>query len=286
MQKFLTIIVYTIIVLMIGRNLPSLPRFSVLSDATSQASDLQKETQDILKDVTGNYGIYFADFSSDQHFGIDEKEMFTAASVNKVPIVAVFYYLENKGEIEFDQQITLQTRDIQDYGTGSLRYQKPGTTYSLKTLAKLALKQSDNTAAHILADKIGKAKIQETIEQFGLTQTDMEENQTTAYDMYLLFRKIYNNELTTKTKSQELLGFMNDTDIEDRLSLYLPRDATIYHKTGDTVGGLHDVGIIMYEDKIFFLGVLTSDIGGDENTAKQLIARIAKNTIEYYQKRK
>jgi beta-lactamase class A len=286
MRKFLTIIVYTCVVLLIGRNLIFLPRFSVLSSPTSVASDLKKETESIVKGKKGNYGVYFSDLTSGQNFGIHEREMFTAASVNKVPIVAVLYYLEHQGKVDFNDQITLQKRDIQDYGTGSLRYQKPGSTYSIKTLAKLALQQSDNTAAHILGERIGLDVVQDTITSWGLTQTDMEENQTTPYDMYLLFKKIYNHELTTDARSKELLSFMQDTDIEDRIPALLSSGTIVYHKTGDAVGSLNDVGIIMHDNKPFFLAVLTSDIGNTEAETKTTIATIAKSVIDYRDKRK
>lgn len=266
--------------------MPFLPRFTVLSNPITAATELKKETQVILLEKKGNYGIYYADLSTGQTFGIGEREMFRAASVNKIPIVAALYYLEKNGEVNFDEQITLQKRDIQDYGTGSLRYQKPGSTYSIKTLAKLALKQSDNTAAYILGEKIGKARIQEIIDSWGLTQTNLEENQTSPYDMYLLFKKIYANEITDEAKSKELLSFMQDTDIEDRLPKLLPDGTAVYHKAGDTVGGLHDIGIIMHDNKPFFLAVLTSDIGNTESDTKNTIAKIAKNVIDYRQKRK
>ncbi len=286
MRKLLTIIVYTFIVLLIGRNLTLLPRFVVFTSPHAIRTDLKKETERIIADKKGNYGVYFADFATGETFGINEEEMFTAASLNKVPIVAVLYYLENKGKIDLDEQITLQKEDIQDYGTGSLRYQKPGTTYSLKTLAKLALKQSDNTAAYILSQKIGTPVIQKIINQWGLTQTNMEENQTSPKDMYILFAKIFNNEVTSQDKTKELLGFMRETDIEDRLPAKLPSSATVYHKTGDAVGNLHDVGIITEGNTVFFLGVLTSDIGAEEKATKETIAAIAKKTLDYYLKRR
>lgn len=282
----MTILVYTFIVLLIGRNLTILPRFSLLSTPHTVQMDLKKETEHIIADKKGNYGVYFADFTTGETFGINEEEMFTAASLNKVPIVAVLYYLENKGKIDLDEQITLQKKDIQDYGTGSLRYQKPGTTYSLKTLAKLALKQSDNTAAYLLSQKIGTSVIQKLINQWGLTQTNMEENKTSPKDMYILFAKIFNNEITSKDKTKELLGFMRETDIEDRLPARLPSSATVYHKTGDALGSLHDVGIITEGKTIFFLGVMTSDIGAQEKATKNTIAIIAKKTLDYYLKRR
>jgi len=247
--------------------------------------DLKKEIEKIVKDKKGNYGIYFTDLTEEKSFGINEQELFTAASVNKVPIVAVLYYLEHKGKINFDEQITLQEVDIQDYGTGSLRYQKPGSTYSLKTLAKLALKQSDNTAAHILSNRIGTEVIQNTIEELGMTQTEMEENLTSPEDMSLLFSLIYNEKITSKPKTKELLGFMNETDIEDRLPSQLPQDAVIYHKTGDAVGSLHDIGIIEYHDKSYSIAIFTSDIGTDEDTVKKTIGEIGKTILKFYENR-
>ncbi len=286
MRKFFTVIIYTFVILLIGRNFIFLPRFSVLSDPSTLASDLKFETEKSIKGAKGNYGIYFADISNGKSFGINEKEIFTAASVNKIPIVATFYNLQRKGKVSFDKQITLQKSDIQDYGTGSLRYQKPGTTYSLKTLAKLSLKQSDNTAAHILGEYIGLDTIQSYMDDLGLRQTNIEENKTSPYDMYLLFMKIYTNKVTSRDKTEELLGFMSDTDIEDRLSAKLPASAKIYHKTGDAVGSLHDVGIIIYEDKPYFLGVMTSDIGNEETKTRKKIAEISENLIEYKKARK
>ena len=211
---------------------------------------------------------------------------FTAASINKVPIVATLYYLNNKGGIDLDEQITLQENDIQDYGTGSLRYQKPGQVYTLRTLARLALQQSDNTAAHILGKKIGTDVIQNTINNWGLTQTNMEENKTSPKDMGLLYQKIRNQEVASEALTKELLGFMKDTEIEDRLPRLLPETAVVYHKTGDAVGNMHDVGIITYKDTVFFLGVLTADIGEDEEKAKTTIAKIAKDSILFYENRK
>lgn len=271
---------------MIGRNLTILPRFTVLSNPDNYNEALKKETETIIKDKKGNYGIYFSDLKTDKSFGINEDEIFTAASINKVPIAATLYYLENKGDIDFNEQITLQENDIQDYGTGSLRYEKPGETFSIKTLAKLALKQSDNTAAYILSNKIGVDTIQNTIEEWGLTQTNMEENQTSPHDMYLLFKKIYDNEITTEAKTKELLGFMTETDIEDRMPAELPSGTIVYHKTGDEVGFLHDVGIIDHNGEILFLAVLTSDIGSDEKVVKETISHIAKNSVDFYDKRK
>jgi len=280
MRKLATIIVYTLILLVIGRNLSFLPDFS--TDHIPDSTDLKNKVQKIIADKKGNYGISYLDLTTGKTFGINDTMMMTGASVNKVPIIAVLYYLENHGKINFNDQVTLQESDLQDYGTGSLRYQKPGGTYSLKSLIKLTLKESDNTAAHILNDKIGTDVIQKIITSWGMTQTDMGNNQTSSSDMAILLKKIYDNQITTPGKTKELLSFMTQTENEDRLPSELPKNTVVSHKTGDGVGFLHDVGIITKGEHTFFLGVLTSDIGSDEKGTKKTIGDIAKTIFDSY----
>lgn len=287
MRKFLAVLVYTIIILMIGRNLPALPRFTVFSNPDNTAQEIKKDVLSATTAQKGNYGIYFADLKNGTAFGSNEYETFTAASVNKVPLIAALYYLAEQGKVDLNEQITLQERDIQDYGTGSLRYQKPGETYSLQSLAKLALKESDNTAAFILGEKIGKGTAQEIIEdKFGLTQTSIPDNTTSSYDLFLLFKGLYHHTILTEAHTKEILGYMTDTDIEDRIPAELPAGTIVAHKTGDAVGNLHDVGIITKGDDVYFLSVLTSDIGTDETGTKKAISEIAKRILTYYDKRK
>lgn len=286
MRKILTIIVYTFLVLLIGRNLTSLPRFTLFSTPKNYADNLKKQIQKVTDGAAGNYAVYFADLNNKSSFGIYEKEQFTAASVNKLPIVATLYFLENKGKINLDEKVTIQEDDIQDYGTGVIRYQTPGSVYSLKTLAKLALSQSDNTAAHILLKRIDIDVVQKTLQSFGLRQTDIASNKTSPYDIFLIFKKIYSHEVTSVAKTEELLNFLRDTDTEDRLPAQLPQDTLVFHKTGDAVGNIHDLGIIQKNNIVFFLGVMTSDIGDNEKETKSTIAKIAKTTLDFYLNKK
>lgn len=286
MRKLLTIVIYTFIILLIGRNFPLLPKFYLFTTPQEQQNQfvekMKQQTKQLIKNRQGSYGIYYADLITKDSFGINEREIFTAASVNKVPIVAALYYLNNKGKIDLYENITLQKEDIQDYGSGRLRYEEPGSVYTLKTLAKLALQESDNTAAHILAKRIGIPDIQNLVNQWGLKQTDIDDNKTSAYDMYLLFNLLYQNKITNQARTKELLGYMTDTDIEDRLPVLLPNNTQVYHKSGDLQGGIHDVGIIQKDKHVFFLAVMTESIGDKEIETKQTIAQIAKQIVDAY----
>ncbi len=277
-RRIAAILVFAVFFIMLGRHLTFLPVIN-LSRETKE-TDLKKEIAQITKDKKGFYSYYFKDLKSDNSLGVSQDQIETGASVNKLPIIAALYYLDNQGKIDLDDRVTIQKDDVQDYGTGSIRYQEMPQTYSLKNLAKLALKNSDNTAAHVISITVGEDKVQDLVDSWEMTQTDMVNNKTTAYDMGLLFQRIYDGKITTPAKTKELLGFMTDTDFEDRLTKGLTKDAKIYHKTGDGEGFVHDVGIIETEKNAYYLGVMTSDIGEDEQETKNTIAEISKKIFE------
>lgn len=243
---------------------------------------LKQKIKDAIGNTWKNYSVYVVDLHSNFSMGINEREMFAAASVNKLPIMAVIYDKAQKGEVNFDQIVTLQAEDIQDYGTGSIRYDPPGTTYSVKTLVRLMMQKSDNTAAFVLANYIADlATIQSVISAWGLTQTDMVNNKTSNHDMYLLLNKMYGNNIANPAQTAEMLGFMRDSDFEDRLPKELPNDAIVYHKIGTGDGGIiHDVGIVVSGSTAYYVGIMTADVPDAEKAAK-LEAKISKIIYDF-----
>lgn len=243
--------------------------------------DLTQKINDLIGDNWNNYSVMIDGFSESFKVEISETEIFTGASVNKVPILAALYYYAQKGDIDLDQVITLQANEIQDYGTGSMRYDPPGTTYSLKTLARLMMKQSDNTAAYILASEIvGFDKLAALLEQWGLSQTDMVNNKTSNKDMAVLMRKIYEEKVTNHAQTLEMLSFMKDTDFETRLPAKLPSGVTVYHKIGTEVRTIHDVGIVTDGKLSYYIGIFTTDVD-DDPTTEELMAKVSKLVYDY-----
>jgi len=269
-------ILFTMVIffIMLGRQLTFLPTINLSMNTTEE--DLQKEIEKLTEGKGGSYSIYYKNLDNKKTFGINTNQINTGASVNKVPIVAALYLLAKEGKISLDERVTIQKDDVQDYGTGSIRYQEMPQTYSLRNLAKLAMKQSDNTAAHVIELKIGEENVQKLVDSWGMKQTNMVENKTSVYDMSILFEKIYSGHITDEAHTKELLEFMTNTDFEDRLSAKLPKTATVYHKTGDEEGYLHDVGIIKTEKGTYYLGIMTSDVGGKEEDTKKIISEISK----------
>lgn len=244
--------------------------------------EFRKKVQETVNNRLRNYSVYVKDLGSPFAMGINETVIFTAASVNKVPIVAALYYYAGKGEIDLDERVTIQAADVQDFGSGSIRYDPPGSVYAIKTLAKLAIEQSDNTAGYVLGNyTVGLDRVQMLMSQWGLTQTDMVNNKTSNRDMALLFEKIFKGGVANSASTQEMLAFFKDTDFEDRLPALLPNNTSVYHKIGNEIAVMHDVGIVTDGKATYYIGVFSSDIT-DEEEAKKIIAEISKLVYDYF----
>jgi len=282
----LTIFLSIVLLLFLGKkltkfspkNISPLPQESLEKSLTKQ--ELLSEIQRLIEGK-GTYSVYIYNLNNKEGFGLGEETVFIAASINKIPILASLYFLAGKGEIDLDKKIALQKKDIQDYGTGSIRYDPPGTQYSLKTLARLMMEKSDNTAGYILGEiVVGMEKVQELVNSWGLNQTDMANNQTSNHDMAVLLSLMYQGKITNEALTKEMMGFMDNSDFEERLPKFLPKNIKVYHKIGNEEGIIHDVGIIDFYQNPYYLGVFSID-AADLEEAKRTIAQISKLVFEF-----
>lgn len=259
------------------------PQKSILSIFTKKKSskELKKAIETEVGNDWKNYSILIKDYKSDFILGINDAVIYTAASVNKIPILAALYYFAQTGEVNLDQEITLQAADIQEYGTGVIQNDPPGTVYSVKTLARLMIQKSDNTAAYILGNYVvGLDKVQTLMSNWGLTQTDMINNKTSNKDMAILFEKVVSGKVANKALTDEMLSFLKDSDFEDRIPGELPKDVNVYHKTGTEVRTIHDVGIVTDGTLSYYVGIFTTDVPDEEEAGKK-IARISKIIFDF-----
>jgi len=283
MKKILLFVFYTLFLIMLGRQLEFLPALkapSVITKNSLSADELRDDIKLLTSEYEGDYSIYYEDLKTGEAFGLDHNTILTAASINKIPVVFYLYSLASKREIDLEEKITLLADDIQDYGTGKLRYEEPGGVYTLKKLAELAFQHSDNTAIHLLTIRLGEDKIQSFVDENEMAATNIAFNETSPKDVGNLFNKFYNNELMTEALKKELMDYMSNTEFEDRLPRFI-KDLPVYHKIGDADNMVHDAGIIEAKESPFILVVMTQGIV-DENKARENIGLIAK---EIYEKR-
>ncbi len=275
MRKLAIFLFYSFFLIILGRNLVFIPAIQIgQASKIKEPEAIRDELVEYLKTQKGDFSVYYEDLVTGDNFSIHGNTVLTAASLNKLPVVGYLYHLASKKEIDLQDTIVIQESDIQDYGTGSLRYQKPGQQYTLQALARLALNQSDNTAAHVLNIRLGEDDIQAYAYQIGMGSTSMVDNDTSARDIGKFFQMLYQNKITSKALTSEMLEYLENTEFEDRLVPLLPKNVHIYHKTGDGVNFIHDGGIISNGKTPFILVVMSSNIV-DEKSAKATISSIS-----------
>lgn len=245
------------------------------------ASELEKRIIDQIDSTVPKYSIIVDDFLRPLRIELGDQIIYEGASVLKIPILFTLLKQIEQETISWDKKIVFEERDRQDYGTGSIRYQPAGKQFTIRQLAELMMKQSDNTAAYIIANRVvSLQEIQDNVISWGLEDTDMFENTTTNKDINILMKQFFIGKLFTASLTREASELFRDSLYEDRLPALLPKQVKIYHKIGTAIAGLHDVGIVVTPTSLYYIGVFTKGVS-DEPGATKTIGKISKAVFDY-----
>jgi len=255
---------------------PSVP--PLISSTQTPATDttehdfLSEQLTAILQQAGGTFGVIVYDPANGQPvYTQNQRTVFSAASLIKLPIAMTIYEQAAQGMLQLDDILTLHNEDIVG-GTGSLQYEPPGTTYTIRQLTTRMIAESDNTAANMLINRAGGfPSINQHMQQLGATDTilqrmlmDLEaiqagrDNLTTPSDMLVLLQLLEEESIEG---AQEILQAMVQTTNRQKIPALLPPTATTYHKIGTLSGVEHDIGIVESpEGKRFILIFMSSGL--------------------------
>lgn len=220
--------------------------------------------------LQGTYGVWVYDLTTGVAVGQHEHQQFIAASVIKTYILAALYEQAAAGKLSLDEKMTTSSADIQNFGTGSIRYDPVGSSYTLAELARRAARQSDNTAAFLITKRLGQDAIQARLKAWGLTETSIADDRTTPADIGTLFVKLARRQLLPGQSALDLLGLLTDTDFEDRLPALLPSYALVAHKIGTEANGVdNDAGLVVLPTRSYVVAILTDGADPDQAIAAE-----------------
>ncbi|MBU2103093.1 MAG: serine hydrolase [Candidatus Omnitrophota bacterium] len=222
-----------------------------------------------------------------------EHERFPAASLIKVPILAVAFKAVSENKIKLSQSVVIERGDITG-GSGILKSKKPPITLTFEELLEIMIAHSDNTATNKVITILGYKYINRSFRALGLGHTTIErkmmdfsrrkngvENYTCAADIVLLFKRIYDKKFINTDFSVLALEFLKKQKVNDRIPLYLPGSLDIAHKTGLERGVVHDAGIVFTSNGDYLICVMTRRVR-DSTYAKKFIAKLALLTYNLY----
>src|SRR6185503_14222255 len=115
-------------------------------------------------------GFLVKDLTSGASVAFREDEQFPSASTIKIHILTALLRAAERGELALDERISL-TPDLRVAGSGVITYLEHPLELSLYDIAVLMILVSDNTATNICIQRVGMAKVNALIGEFGLKQT-------------------------------------------------------------------------------------------------------------------
>lgn len=264
--------------------LPNLPRIKIPSfegetiviEGDSEAQKKAEEATTLfrrkVRPLSGVYTLYVARLEDGSNYGVNEMEVFPAASLNKLPVMLTIYVEAERGNIDLEETYTLKESD-KISGSGSLYSEPEGTQVSYRELVRYMGKESDNTAFGIARNILGDEKIISVMNEIGIPETLLTENETTAYDVGLFFEKLWNSEIINVEARDEILEYMTETTYEDWIVKGLP-GVRVSHKFGTLPHIRNDAGIVFANGEPFVLVILSK--GVIETEADEVIPEIAR----------
>jgi beta-lactamase class A len=210
-----------------------------------------------VRPLSGVYGLYVVRLADGSSYGVNEDEIFEAASLIKLPVMVGMYMEAEDNNLDLEDEYTLKSSD-KIGGSGSLSSEPEGTVVSYRELVEYMGKESDNTAFGVAKGILGEEKISEIIDEIGMKDTSLEENETTPHDIGIFFSKLWDGQIITQDNKDELLSYMTDTIYEAWIPEGLP-NIQVAHKFGREVHVVNDAGIVFTDDP-FVLVILSKGV--------------------------
>lgn len=228
--------------------------------------------------------VYFRDLNNGPWVGVNEKELFTPASLMKVPMMIAFYKNLEANPRLLDKKIIYHEPKTmpQDIEDGFVF--EENKKYSVGELVEIMIVNSSNRAAELLLENIDTATIQKVFHDLNIPDpaNGSVEDYMNVQDYASFFRILYNASYLTNDQSEKALLLLTQTMFKDGLVAGLPKDVEVAHKFGERkylkdgkeLKQLHDCGVIYASGRNYVLCIMTR--GNDWPELKSAIGDVSK----------
>src|SRR3989454_1250880 len=263
---------------------------------------LETRVEEIAARLDGVMGVAVLDLTDGRVLLRNADRVFAAASSIKLAILLELYRQDQearagaKGKGQLDDIYTFDPKDLVE-DSRIMAGLTPGVTrVTTRDLAQFMVAVSDNAAANILIDRVGKDNVNAMLHGLGLSKTMLrrkmidfaaarrgEENVSTPQEMTRLLEAIYKGKLLSKELSQQLIKQLS-TLKESYIPHDLPASMQVANKPGNLQNVRTDSGIVFVKDRPFAISVMTAD-ARDERAAEHAISEIALEAYRYFELR-
>lgn len=255
------------------------------SDVIINFTDLRTTLQGYTTKFPETIGFYFEYLPTGNSIGVNEKEIFYAASLLKVPMAMQVYKEVEEGTLSFNEKLTIKSENI-DKRYGALWQRGTGTEISIAEALKLSVVESDNTAFFVLRDRVKDHNLKRVFDYLDIPQDLVgSRGGVTPKNYSSVLRSLYFSAFLSFESSNSLLELMNEHSSGDLLRRGVPEEIKIANKfgtsnTGDTKDRVFsDCGVVYVPQRNYILCVMIK--GADEDTAGVHIGRISRTIYEF-----
>jgi beta-lactamase class A len=263
---------------------------------------LETRIEEIAAKLDGVMGVAILDLTDGRILLRNADRVFPAASSIKIAILLELYRQDQearagaKGKARLDDIYTFDPKDLVE-DSRIVAGLTPGVTrVTNRDLAQFIIAVSDNTAANILIDRVGKDNVNAMLHSLGLTKTMLrrkmmdiaaarrgDENVATPQEMVRLLEAIYKGKALDKQSTAALIKQLS-TLKQSYLPRLLPENVQVANKPGELEAVRNDSGLVFVQNRPFAISVMTA-YARDEKAAERVISEIALEAYHYFEMR-
>lgn len=240
----------------------------------------------------GVLGVAIVDLGSGRTILRNADEVFPAASIIKLPLLAELFRQDQLGKgARLDDAYLVDPKDLVA-DSAMLAGMTPGVTrLTNRDLATFMIGVSDNGATNVLIDRVGMEGVNALLDSVGLRETRLRrkmmdvaaakagrENTVTPRELATLLGRLQRGELLDAAHSEACLTALA-TPKESYLGL--PEGARYASKTGSLEGVRGEAGIVYATGRPFVVVALTA-LAGDGERAESVIADVGRAAFEAF----
>lgn len=231
-------------------------------------------------------GLYFEFLNTGSNISINQDDRFWPASLSKMPTALVTMKKVQEKEWNLSNELVL-FEDDKDPRFGNLHNEVIGTRFTIETLLKEMLVNSDNTSHKILVRNSRASEYDDVINALGMEKLFDNNYDITAKEYSRIFRSLYNASYLNKENSQKILSLLSETNFNELIASGLPENTKFSHKIGEEYEEkvFLDSGIVYIPNRPYLLTVMIK-VNDNESIEKasEIMKLISEKSYEYVAK--
>ncbi|MDQ0860709.1 serine hydrolase [Bacillus sp. V2I10] len=253
-------------------------------------TDFEQRLQEVIECCPGRIGLSL-DLDG-KIFERDSREIFSSASLIKLPILLTAFHLKEHGILTLEEKVKMC--DIEKTGgAGVLQSFSDDAVLTILDLLSLMIVVSDNAATNYMIHKAGRTAISACIKELNLKGTELNRdmmdleaiknglnNWTTADDILKCLKAIGGEGFLSTASRKQMADILQKQQFTDKLPYHMDKEKVYAgNKTGELPGIEHDCAIIRFGDRTAYIAVLIDQLLNKE-AGRRTISEIGKLIYE------